>query len=85
MGVQKHNLSKKVLYSWMPINPNAIIKGLNSLDSARLNGRLLQNPKTRGFRELFLPKNDLQICSAANFSKKHVDFGSLETNGRHEI
>ena len=69
MGVQKHNLSKKVLYSWMPINPNAIIKGLNSLDSARLNGRLLQNPKTRGFRELFLPKNDLQIALQQIFQK----------------
>ena len=85
MAAQKHNLSKKFLYTWMPINPKPIIKGLNSVDFARLNGRLLQNPKTRGFRELFLPKNDLQICSAANFSKKHVDFGSLETNGRHEI
>ena len=58
MAAQKHNLSKKFLYSWIPINPKSIIKVLNSLDSAKLNGRLLQNPKTRGFRELFLPKND---------------------------
>ena len=85
MAAQKHNLSKKILYTWMPINPKPIIKGLNSVDFARLNGRLLQNPKTRGFRELFLPKNDLQTCSAANFTKKHEYFGSLETNRRHEI
>ena len=85
MAAQKNNLSKNVLFSWMPIYPKPIIKGLNSPDSVRLNGRLLQNPKTRGFRELFLPKNDLQTCSAANFTKKHVDFGSLETNRRHEI
>ena len=41
--------------------------------------------KKGGFRELFLPKNDFKTCSAVNFQKKHVDFGGLETNQRHEI
>ena len=62
-----------------------LIKALNSLDSSRPNGRLSQNPKTGGFRELFLPENDFKTCSTVNFPKKHPDFGGLETNQRHEI
>ena len=62
-----------------------LIKAFNSLDSSRSNGRLSQNPKTRGFRELFLPENDFKTCSTVNFPKKHPDFGGLETNQRHEI
>ena len=62
-----------------------LIKALNSLDSSRPNGGLSQNSKTRGFRELFLPKNDSKTCSAVNFLKKYVDFGGQETNQRHEF
>ena len=57
-----------------------LIKTLYSLDSSRPNGRLLQNLKTGGFRELFLPKNDFKTCSKVNFPKKHPDFGGLKTN-----
>ena len=41
--------------------------------------------KTGNFRELFLPENDFQTCSAVNFPEKNPDFGGLETNRRHEI
>ena len=50
-----------------------LIKALNSLDSSRPNGRLSQNPKTGGFRKLFLTENYLK-----SFQKKHPDFGGLE-------
>ena len=33
---------------------------------------------------LFLPKNDFQTSSTVNFQKKHLDFGGLEINRRHE-
>ena len=46
-----------------------LVKALNSIDSSRPNRRLLQNPKTGGFRELFLPKSDCKTCFAVNFSK----------------
>ena len=42
---------------------------LHSLDSLRPNGRLSQNPKTEGFRELCLPKNDLKTGSIINVPK----------------
>ena len=60
-----------------------LMKALYSLDSSRPNGRLSQNPKTGGFRELFLPENDFKTCSTVNFPKKHPDFGGLETNRRY--
>ena len=47
--------------------------------------RLLENPETGGFRELFLPQNDFKTWSAINFQKQHPDFGGLETNQGHEI
>ena len=63
-----------------------LIKALYSLDSSRPNGRLSQNPKTGGFRDLFLPENNFETCSAVNFPKKyHPDFGGQETNQKHEI
>ena len=63
---------------------NHLIKVLNSPDSFRPNGRLSQNKKKRGFKELALPGNDLKTCSTVNFPKeKYPDFGVLETN--HEI
>ena len=57
-------------------------KALNSLHSPRPNGRLSQNPKIGGFREMFVPENDFTIYSTVNFPKKHPDFGGLETNQR---
>ena len=47
-----------------------LIKALNSLDSSRPYGRLLKNPKTSSFRELFLPENDFKTCSTVSFPKK---------------
>ena len=43
---------------------------------------LLENPKTEGSRELFLPENDFKTCYTLNFIKKHPDSGGLETNQR---
>ena len=63
-----------------------LIKALYSLDSSsRPNGQLSQNPKTGGFKELFLSENDFKTCSTVNFPEKHPDFGGLEANQRHEI
>ena len=39
------------------------------IDSSRPYGRLLENQKTGGSRELFLPENDFQTSSAVNFQK----------------
>ena len=39
-----------------------LIKGLNSIDSTRSYGRLSENVKTGGFRELFLPENDFKLA-----------------------
>ena len=41
----------------------------NSLDSPRPYGRLLENKKTGGCRELFLPENDFQNSSPICFAK----------------
>ena len=46
-----------------------LIKALYSLDSPRSNGRLSQNLKTGGFRELFLLENNFKTCLAVNFQK----------------
>ena len=46
-----------------------LIKVLNSIDSSRSYGRLSQNSKTGGFRELFLPENDFETCSTVDFQK----------------
>ena len=56
---------------WISINrkPIYIIKALNFINSFWPYGRLLENPKTLGLGELFLPKNDLKTCSAVNFTK----------------
>ena len=62
-----------------------LTKALNSLDSSRPNGRLSQNPKKGGLKELFLPGNDFKTCSALNFPQKHPNFEGLETNLKHEI
>ena len=44
-----------------------------------------QNSKTGDFRELFLPENGSKTCSTVIFSKKHADFGGLESNQRHIV
>ena len=53
-----------------------LIKIHNSLVSTRLYGRLLENPKTWGSRELFLPENDFKTCSRVN-SRKWLKNGNL--------
>ena len=62
-----------------------LLKALNSIDSSRSHGRLSQNSKSGGFRELFLPENDFKTCSTVNFPKQHPDFGDLTTNQRHRV
>ena len=47
-----------------------LIQSLNSLESSRPYERLLENQKTGGSKELFLPKNDFQNSSTKIFSKK---------------
>ena len=42
---------------------------LNSLDFSRSYGQLLENPKTRGSRELFLPENNFKIYLPIDFPK----------------
>ena len=71
------------LHFWMRITPKPIKS--NSLNSFRPYRRLLENQKTGGSRELFLPENDFQTRSTKYFLKKPSDFGGLETNRRHEI
>ena len=44
------------------------------IDSSRPYGRLLENQKTGGSRELFLPEYDFQTSSTVNFPKNHPDF-----------
>ena len=34
--------------------------------------------------ELFLPESDFKTSFEVNFTKKHPDFGGLETSQRHE-
>ena len=60
-----------------------LIKSRNSLDSSRSYGGLSENQKTGSSKELFLPENDFQTSSTKFFSKKHPDFGGLETKQRH--
>ena len=87
MPAQKHKKNMAEIFCifecLLPQNPQ--LKALNSLHSSRPYGRLLEHPKTRVCRELFLHENDFKTCSAVNFPKKHSDFGGLETNQRYEI
>ena len=62
-----------------------LIQSLNSLNSSRSYRRLLENQKTGGSEELFLPKSDFQNRYTNFFLKKHPDSGGLETNQRLEI
>ena len=64
---------------------NQLIKARNFLDSFRLYGRLLENPKIRASAELFLPENDFKTSKFySKFPKNCPDFGGLETNERDE-
>ena len=67
------------------LTQNPTNKAVNSLDSSRTYGWVLENPAARGSRELFLPANDFKTCYAAGFPKKLPDFGGLETKQRHEL
>ena len=62
-----------------------LIQSLSSLESSRPYGRMLENQKTWGSEELFLPENNFQNSSTKKFPKKHPDCGGLETNRRQEI
>ena len=66
----------------MPTTQNPTNKIHNSLDSSRPYGRLLENQKTGGSRELFLPENYFQASSTKVFPKKHLDFGGLDMKFR---
>ena len=61
--------------------PKSIQTKLSTLliDSSRSYKRPLENQKTEGSRELFLPENDFQTSSIVNFPKKYRDFGDQET------
>ena len=89
MMAQKHQ--KKFWWNYFCIfecllTLECLLMSTNSLDSSRSYERLLENQKTGGSRELFLPENDFQTSSAVNFpKKKHPDFGGLENNQRNEI
>ena len=55
-------------------------KILDSLDSSKPYGSLLENPMTGGARELLVPENDFKAFSAVKLPKKHPDCGGLKTN-----
>ena len=87
MAPQKHKKDfQQNLLPFLSVNyPNThLIKALYSLDSSKSYGRLLEYSKTGASRDLFLPESDFKTSSAVNFSKKHPDFGGLETNQRQE-
>ena len=56
------------------LTQSQLIKIHNVLDSSRPYGRLLENKKSGGSRELFLPENDFQTSSTVNFPKKPTRF-----------
>ena len=65
MAAQKHkkNCWQKFFAFLIAYKPKTLlIKALNSIDSARSYGRLSQNLKTGGFRELFLPESDFKLA-----------------------
>ena len=46
---------------------------LNSFDSSMIYGRLLENPKTKGLREFFLPENDFETCYTVKVAWKSME------------
>ena len=72
MGAQKRK--KKLLAEMFCIlnvyyPKTYLIKVFNSLDSSRPYERLLENHKTGGSRELFVPENCFQTSSTKHFPK----------------
>ena len=65
------------IFEWLLLK-TYLIKFLNSPYSSRPYGRLLENQKTEGSRELFPPENDFQNSSTKIFQKKHSDFEGPE-------
>ena len=51
------------------LTKNPTKKALNSIDSSKLYGRLLENPNSGASMKLFLPENDFKISSTVNFPK----------------
>ena len=66
------------------LSQSPLTKALSSLDSSKSYGRLLENLEPGTSTELFLPENDFKTSSTVIVSKKHQDFGDLETNQRPE-
>ena len=73
MMAQKHQ--KKFWWNYFCIfecllTLECLLMSTNSLDSSRSYERLLENQKTGGSRELFLPENNFQTSSTVSFPKK---------------
>ena len=69
MTAQKH--TEKLLTEIFGIFEYLITQNLTNqdsqlFDSSRPYGRLLENPKTWGSRELFMSENDFKTCSLVN-------------------
>ena len=64
MAARKHKKNWQNFFAFLiAYKPKTLlIKGLNSIDSTRSYGRLSENVKTGGFRELFLPENDFKLA-----------------------
>ena len=87
MAAQKRKkkiVSRKFLAFLNASYPKTHLINLSTLDSSRPYGRLLENKKTRGSKELFLFGNDFQNSSTKRFPKS---IQILETwkPTRHEI
>ena len=76
MTAQKHKKFWPIFFAFLnACKPKTQqIKALNFIDSSRSYGRLSQNPKTGGFRELLLAENGFKTCSTVNFAKKTSRF-----------
>ena len=61
------------------------MQSLNSFDSSKPYGRLLENQKKGALKNYFCLKITFKIAPQKFFQKKHSDFGGLETNRKHEI
>ena len=87
MAAQEHKFVSSKFFAFLnaSYSKTHLIQSPKSHDSSRPYIRLLENQKTGGYKELFLPKNDFQNSSTKIFAKKHPDCGGLETNRRHEI
>ena len=78
MAAQKHaRICWQKLFAFLNIYlyKTQLIKALNSLDSSRPYKRLLENPKTGGSRDLFLPENDFNTFLHSKFKKTSTFWG----------